>query len=684
MFNRLTVNALLKSAILSLATAVIIVLALGAWDSRGRLNVATRMVHVADASSSLFSALRDLRNDRSTTVRDLQADKQGDVIPMLREAREAELTALNAALVALREDDLGQGNSGVPALDQALKRQVVLHRETAAAFAQPKASRRPGLVQETLDSANALMALIDKLSMELAVIVKLDDVFVSQLLEIKQQAWVTRNTAGDANLILLNGVGGMPMAADAATKYNNNIVRADAAWTTLAGIATGLPLSPALTAAMQKAKKDYFNPEHAAIGQKTLKGLVAGEKTPYDQAAWNNLALPPLANILNVAFVSLQNVKDYAVDMRASAQFRLSVQLGLLAAALVLVLGTMVLISRRVIGPLQMIQSLMLKLAGGNFNVELPRVTRQDEVGQIVASVNTMVEQIRTAIGGIKTSAREVTNASAEISESTTDLSQRTEEQAASLEETTASMEEISTTVRKNAENAKMASDSAASTRAVADRGGEVAAKAVKAMSRIEESSGKIADIIGVIDEIARQTNLLALNAAVEAARAGDAGRGFAVVATEVRSLAQRSSQAAKDISHLITNSSGQVKEGVSLVNQAGAALNEIVDSIRTVAAVVSDIATASSEQTTGLDEINKALSQMDDVTQRNSALVEENAATAKTLEQLAKLMDEQVAFFLADDANMERGAQGGVAVSRRPASNRTPTARTRSSVAAA
>jgi methyl-accepting chemotaxis protein len=369
--------------------------------------------------------------------------------------------------------------------------------------------------------------------------------------------------------------------------------------------------------------------------------------------------------------VSLQNVKDYAADMQASAQFKLLVQLGLLATALVLVLGMMVMISRRVIGPLQMIQGLMLKLAGGNFNVELPPVTRRDEVGQIVASVNTMVEQIRIAIGGIKTSSREVTNASAEISESTTDLSQRTEEQAASLEETTASMEEISTTVRKNAGNAKMASESAASTRAVADRGGDVAAKAVKAMSRIEESSSKIADIIGVIDEIARQTNLLALNAAVEAARAGDAGRGFAVVATEVRSLAQRSSQAAKDIAHLITSSSGQVKEGVSLVDQAGAALNEIVESIRTVAAVVSDIATASSEQTTGLDEINKALSQMDDVTQRNSELVEENAATAKTLEQLAKSMDEQVAFFQVDEGHAAAPAKSHPVAQGRPAATR-------------
>src|SRR5262249_23590349 len=158
-----------------------------------------------------------------------------------------------------------------------------------------------------------------------------------------------------------------------------------------------------------------------------------------------------------------------------------------------------------------------------------------------------------------------------------------------------------------------------------------------------EESSRKIADIIGVIDEIARQTNLLALNAAVEAARAGEAGRGFAVVASEVRTLAQRSSQAAKDIKDLITNSSGQVREGVELVNQAETSLADIVRSIDTVAGIVAEIANASAEQASGVDQINKALTQMDEVTQQNSALVEENAATAKTLEQQAQAMDERM-----------------------------------------
>jgi methyl-accepting chemotaxis protein len=263
-------------------------------------------------------------------------------------------------------------------------------------------------------------------------------------------------------------------------------------------------------------------------------------------------------------------------------------------------------------------------------------------------TMDRLLETIKATRYGIG----EVANASAEISTSTSDLSQRTEEQAASLEQTSASMEQISSTVKQNAEHAHQAK-----TCEVAGRGGEVVAKSVAAMGKIEESARKISDIIGVIDEIARQTNLLALNAAVEAARAGEAGRGFAVVASEVRSLAQRSSQAAKDIKDLITSSNDQVKDGVELVNRAGSALTEIVDSIKAVAEIVADIANASAEQADGIDQINKALTQMDEMTQQNSALVEENAATAKTLESQTAAMSEQVAYF-----KVEAEAAGGPA----------------------
>ncbi|MGE3989783.1 methyl-accepting chemotaxis protein [Pseudorhodoplanes sp.] len=285
------------------------------------------------------------------------------------------------------------------------------------------------------------------------------------------------------------------------------------------------------------------------------------------------------------------------------------------------------------------------RLAGGDLTYRV----RDDWAGEyrkVQDDFNNAIDQLQETLTAIVESTREVSSASAEISSSTTDLSQRTEEQAANLEETSASMEQISATVRKNAENARHANGLMRGTRDVAGRGGEVVSQAVSAMTRIEDCSRRIADILSVIDEIARQTNLLALNAAVEAARAGDAGRGFAVVASEVRNLAQRSSQAAKDIKDLITSSSSAIGQGVQLVNRAGESLKDILKSINEVAEIVADIASASAEQATGIEQINRALSQMDEVTQQNSALVEENAATAKTLEHQSHALDGRVAAF--------------------------------------
>jgi methyl-accepting chemotaxis protein len=265
---------------------------------------------------------------------------------------------------------------------------------------------------------------------------------------------------------------------------------------------------------------------------------------------------------------------------------------------------------------------------------------------KIKTDFEAMVARLHETVSAIAHSTADVAGAAREIASATTDLSQRTEQQAAGLEQTSASMEQISATVKKNSENAQQANTLTATTCDVADRGGAVVGSAMEAMGRIEQSSRKIADIIVVIDEIARQTNLLALNAAVEAARAGDAGRGFAVVAAEVRALAQRSAQAAKDINELIASSSQQVGEGVDLVRRTGAALGEIVTSVRSVASIVADIASASAEQSSGLDQVNKALSQMDGLTQRNAAFVEENAATAKTLEHHSAAVTERILQF--------------------------------------
>jgi methyl-accepting chemotaxis protein len=251
--------------------------------------------------------------------------------------------------------------------------------------------------------------------------------------------------------------------------------------------------------------------------------------------------------------------------------------------------------------------------------------------GMLKGDIDSMAKQMEAMLGRIAEVSSAVQLATDDISAGITDLSARTEHQASSLEETTASMEELSATVRQNAENAQEANQVAAAARESAVTGGEVADRAVAAMGGIEDSSKKITEIVGLIQEIAFQTNLLALNASVEAARAGEAGRGFAVVANEVRALAQRAASASKDIKELITNSGTQVKEGAQLVNEAGSALEEIVTSVKKVADYVSEIASASQEQTSGIDQVSSAISGMDEMTQQNAALVEETTAAIQS-----------------------------------------------------
>ena len=260
--------------------------------------------------------------------------------------------------------------------------------------------------------------------------------------------------------------------------------------------------------------------------------------------------------------------------------------------------------------------------------------------------VNATSEKLAEIVGNITRSTEAISQASNEVSAGSSDLAERTEQQASSLEETAASMEELGATVRSAAENAQRANRTATDARQSAEQGGEVAVKAVEAMKRIEQASRKITEIIGVIDEIAFQTNLLALNAAVEAARAGDAGKGFAVVAQEVRVLAQRSAQASKEIKTLILDSDQQVQSGVDLVKKAGDSLSGIVSGVQQVAALISEIAAASKEQASALDEINSAVASMDEMTQKNAALVEETTAAAQSMNGQAGDLTELVAFF--------------------------------------
>ena len=315
------------------------------------------------------------------------------------------------------------------------------------------------------------------------------------------------------------------------------------------------------------------------------------------------------------------------------------------AGTLVLLAFGLTFIVKSVVYPLEKAITIARRVADGDLT-SVVVVESKDETGMLLQSLSDMNESLKKIVGEVRSSTDSISTASQQIASGNADLSQRTEEQASSLEETASSMEELTSTVMQNAENAKQANHLAAGASEVAVKGGSVIGKVVTTMSSINDSSKKIVDIISVIDGIAFQTNILALNAAVEAARAGEQGRGFAVVAAEVRTLAQRSAAAAKEIKQLIGDSVHEVESGTKLVDEAGKTMERIVASVKQVTDIMKEIAAASQEQSSGIEEVNQAITQMDQVTQQNAALVEEASAAAESMQAQAQQLVQAVAVF--------------------------------------
>ena len=360
-------------------------------------------------------------------------------------------------------------------------------------------------------------------------------------------------------------------------------------------------------------------------------------------------ALRDLKGAVNEQLVLQQQLADTrADDARATEASTRLLMLALALASLAVAILVAWWNTRSITRPLARALDVANTVAAGDLTSRI-EVTSRDETGRLLQALKTMNENLVRTVTTVRTSTETIGTASGEVAAGNLDLSSRTEQQASSLEETASSMEELTSTVKQNADNARQANTLAEAASSVAERGGQVIGEVVGTMERINSSAGKIADIIGVIDGIAFQTNILALNAAVEAARAGEQGRGFAVVATEVRNLAQRSAAAAKEIKGLIGDSTEAVAAGSKLVNDAGATMSEIVDGVRRVTDIMSEITAASSEQTAGIEQINEAVAQMDQVTQQNAALVEQAAAASASMQEQTAKLAEAVSVFRID-----------------------------------
>uniref|UniRef100_UPI00293D9B89 methyl-accepting chemotaxis protein n=1 Tax=Janthinobacterium sp. TaxID=1871054 RepID=UPI00293D9B89 len=352
-----------------------------------------------------------------------------------------------------------------------------------------------------------------------------------------------------------------------------------------------------------------------------------------------------------------QSASRSVMDGSVASDTRLMLTLFVLGGVAVAIgVACAMVITRSITGPLSGAVAVAQKVAAGELGSQV-LVSGKDETSALLQALKDMNESLVKTVSDVRSGTEMITVASREIASGNADLSSRTESQASSLEETASSMEELTSTVKQNADNARQANQLAVSASSVAIKGGSVVSQVVSTMGSIKDSSRKIVDIIGVIDSIAFQTNILALNAAVEAARAGEQGRGFAVVASEVRNLAQRSAGAAKEIKELIGDSVDKVDAGSRLVDEAGQTMDLIVTSIKQVADIMGEITAATLEQSHGIEEINQAITQMDEMTQQNAALVEQAAAAAESMQDQSQKLAEAVSIFKLDDDGAQRQA---------------------------
>ena len=633
MLDRFTVSSLIKSVIVLMALCMTVLLSVSAWNSWGRLAMTGRILVVADASSNLFKALHNLRSDRSTTSRNLtdEAPLSPDMQVYLRTTRDAELPAMRAAAAALEGFAFPERETLLPQLNRLIEAFATLDKESWDALNKPKSARRPALGKEFMDNTAALVETLDKVSMRIAAAVNHDDPLIDQMLMIKQLAWLMRNTAGEASLLISNGLTFGNVGPEFKQNYTRLSGGIETAWAAVKIAASGADLPGELATAMAAAQTAYFDKSFTGKRDALANGLAAGEKQTMKANEWSPFSVEHMTSAVVVAERALDTARTYAAAQHASAERSLILQLTLLISALALTSIAMIAVTRRIIRPLHTMRDAMLKVASGDLAVDTGYAQRRDEIGALAGALDTFKQQatdklkieaqerernssaasrqraieafvgefesqvqatlgrLNEASGGMRTTSAglskvsDQTNARVKVAEKASgDASINVESVASASQELSASIDDIS---RQASHAAGIASRAVGRARETDDT-----------VQGLAKTAAGIGEVISLINSIAAQTNLLALNATIEAARAGEAGRGFAVVASEVKSLASQTAKATEEISEQIADIQKVASEAIDAIKAIGGIIGEVNEVATAIAAAVEEQGAATQE----------------------------------------------------------------------------------------
>jgi methyl-accepting chemotaxis protein len=624
MLNRFSVSTLLRCVILLMAFAVVAALSISAWASWGQLRSTGRIAMIAGASSHLFKAMHNLRNDRSSTGRTLNGETaiQPDIEKYILTTKEHEIPALRSAAEVLASIEFDNRVTVLSSLTSLTEKLTALQSEAWDAMHQPKVSRRQGLTKEYAEVTGTLLGVLENVSGVLATAINHNDAVIDQLLAIKQAAWLLRTNGGEASSLVSNGLAAGRATSEASQAYARLVGGVQSSWASLELATSGMLLPASIADSIAAAKAAYFDPQYLALRDRLMNAAANGEKPELTAAQWTPVSVDRVSSAVTVAERALDEATGHATARNVEAQRSLVLQLVLLTCALAAALGSMMLVSRRVITPLHTMRDAMLKVAAGDLSVDAGHAERRDEIGTLADALRTFRQQalekrqierqerrrnagaasrqqaiegyiaefesqvrqtlsqlgeasnaMRTTSDGMSTVSTN-TNASVQIAaEASSEASVNVQSVAAASEQLNASIGDISRQVAHAA--------------GIAGRAVGQARKTDGTVQGLAVTANKIGEVVGLINDIASQTNLLALNATIEAARAGEAGRGFAVVASEVKSLASQTAKATDEISEQIADIQKVAGEAIDAIKSIGAIIGEVNDVATTIAAAV-------------------------------------------------------------------------------------------------